>query len=80
MQKLGWLSVAMCALLTTGCNLCQQDLGPPKLVDVNEERGDEAGRNYYLYKAHELHPYHYRRYDYHPKRYHRFLYRDAWEN
>lgn len=51
------------------------DCGPPpaRLVDVNTERGDAWGRNYYEYRSHELHPDHLRRYDYHPRTIHRFV-------
>lgn len=78
MQKLGWLTAASLLLLTAGCTNCHEALGPAKLTDVNMERGDLAGRNYYTYKAHELHPDHHRRYDYHPKTYHRFKERHSW--
>ncbi|MDQ2994272.1 MAG: hypothetical protein M3R00_04920 [Pseudomonadota bacterium] len=79
MQRLGWFSAAMLSLLmTTGCTHCREDLGPARLVDVNMERGDFAGRNFYEYRSHELHPDHVRRYDYHPKTYHRFKERDSW--
>lgn len=49
--------------------------GPPpaRLVDVNSERGDAWGRNFYNYRSHELHPNHLQRYDYHPSMLHRFV-------
>ncbi len=78
MQKLGWLTAAALTLLITGCTTCHEEVGPQRLVDVNVERGDVGGRNYYAYKSHELHPFHVRRYDYHPVVYHRFRERDSW--
>jgi hypothetical protein len=49
---------------------------PARLVDVNTERGDWAGNNFYAYRTHELHPDHVRRYDYHPRTYHRFVHEE----
>ena len=78
MQKLGWLSATLLAGLLSGCTHCTEDLGPCRLVDVNSERGNYAGRNFYGYYEHELHQGYVKRYDWHPRGYHRFKDRDSW--
>jgi len=64
----------------TGCcnnyHFAECQSRPARLVDVNSERGDAWGRNFYVYKAHELHPDQMRRYDYHPPYYHRFAHEE----
>ncbi len=70
------LALLLIGGLTGCCNSYKfTDCAPPpaRLVDVNTERGDVWGRNYYEYRSHELHPDHLRRYDYHPRWYHRFV-------
>jgi len=77
MTKLRGVAVALLLLGMAGCcswgtsNDCP--LPPTRLVDVNTERGDIDGRNYYAYRNHELHPDHMRRYDNHPQFYHRYV-------
>lgn len=77
MLQARWLPVLILFGSLLGC--CESyevtSCGPPpaRLVDVNSERGDAWGRNYYKYRSHELHPDHLRRYDYHPRMLHRFV-------
>lgn len=76
MTELRWVPVLLLLVGVVGCcSWGPKDCPLPqaRLVDVNTERGDMDGRNFYAYRNHELHPDHVRRYDYHPKFYHRYV-------
>ncbi len=83
MSELRWIPVLALLVGVMGCcsTFTTSDCAPApaRLVDVNTERGNEWGRNFYTYRTHELHPDHVRRYDYHPEFHHRYVHdEESW--